>query len=149
MKQMVESECVTHTHIYIHLEYLAEEISAIICKKLYRNVLLTTTIQKRVSFSHFSHIYLSFFFFFFFTFKNMPNSLLFIHSLYFFRLSFPILQRNNGLGDLGSIPSWVMPKTQKMVLDASLLNTQRYKVQIKSKVEQSRERSSTLPYTLV
>ena len=36
-----------------------------------------------------------------------------------------------------------------MVLDASLLNTQQYKVQIKGKVEQSKERSSALPYTLV
>ena len=45
----------------------------------------------------------------------------------------------NGSGDLGSIPGWVIPKTQKMVLDASLLNTQHYKVQIKGKVEPSRE----------
>ena len=45
----------------------------------------------------------------------------------------------NGPGDLGSIPGRVIPKTQKMVLDASLLNTQHYKVRIKSKVEQSRE----------
>ena len=36
-----------------------------------------------------------------------------------------------------------------MVLDAPLLNTQHYKLRIKGKVEQSRERSSTLPYTLV
>ena len=40
----------------------------------------------------------------------------------------------NGPGHLGSIPGWVIPKTQKMVLDASL----HYKV----KVEQSREKSS-------
>ena len=45
----------------------------------------------------------------------------------------------SGPGDLGSIPSRVIPKTQKMVLDASLLNTQHYKVRIKGKVEQSRE----------
>ena len=45
----------------------------------------------------------------------------------------------NGPGDLGSIPGRVIPKTQKMVLDASLLNTQHYKVRIKGKVEQSRE----------
>ena len=45
----------------------------------------------------------------------------------------------NGPGELGSIPGRVIPKTQKMVLDASLLNTQHYKVQIKGKVEQSRE----------
>ena len=46
-------------------------------------------------------------------------------------------------------PGWVIPKTKKMVLDATLLNTQHYKVGIKGKVEQSRERSSALPYTLV
>ena len=45
----------------------------------------------------------------------------------------------NGPGDLGSIPGRVIPKTQKMVIDASLLNTQHYKVRIKGKVEQSRE----------
>ena len=50
----------------------------------------------------------------------------------------------NDPGDLGSIPGRVIPKTQKMVLDAALLNTQHYKVRIKSKVEQSRERSSAL-----
>ena len=48
----------------------------------------------------------------------------------------------NDLGNLGR----VIPKTQKMVLDASILNTQHYKVRIK---EQSRKRSSALPYTLV
>ena len=48
----------------------------------------------------------------------------------------------NDPGYLGSIPGRVIPKTQKMVLDASLLNTQHYKVRIKSKVEQSRERSN-------
>ena len=55
----------------------------------------------------------------------------------------------NGPGDLGSIPGHVIPKTLKMPLDTSLLNTQQYKVRIKGKVEQSRERSSTLPNTLV
>ena len=45
----------------------------------------------------------------------------------------------NGPGDLGSIPGRVIPKTQKMVLDAALLNTQHYKVRIKGKVKQSRE----------
>ena len=63
----------------------------------------------------------------------------------------------NGPGDLGSIAGRVIPKTQKKkkkkkkkkVLDAALLNTQHYKVWVKGKVEQLRERSSTLPYTLV
>ena len=45
----------------------------------------------------------------------------------------------NGPGDLGLIPGRVIPKTQKMVLDTSLLNTQHYKVRIKGKVEPSRE----------
>ena len=55
----------------------------------------------------------------------------------------------NGPGDLDSIAGRVTPKTHKMILDASLLNTKHYKVRIKGKVKQSRERSSALPYTLV
>ena len=51
----------------------------------------------------------------------------------------------NGPGDLGSIPGRVIPKTQKMVLDSSLLNTQHYKVRIKGKVEQSRKREAPSP----
>ena len=51
----------------------------------------------------------------------------------------------NGPGDLGLIPGRVIPKTLKMVLDTALP----YKVRIKGKVEQSRERSSALPYTLI
>ena len=50
----------------------------------------------------------------------------------------------NGPGDRGSIPGQVIPKTQKMVLDVALLNTQHYKVRIKGKVDQSREWSSAL-----
>ena len=46
----------------------------------------------------------------------------------------------NGPGDLGSIPGRVIPKTLKMELDTTLLNTQHYKVRFKS---------SALPYTLV
>ena len=70
----------------------------------------------------------------------------------------------SGPGDLGSIPGRVIPKTLEMVLDTSWwqtddshftpglhegLNTQQYKVHINDKVEQSRERSSALPYTSV
>ena len=51
----------------------------------------------------------------------------------------------NGPGDRGSILGRVIPKTLKMVLDTSMLNTQQYKVRIKDKVEQSREKSSALP----
>ena len=39
----------------------------------------------------------------------------------------------NGPEDQGSIPGQVTPKTQKMVLNAPLINTQHYKVQIKGK----------------
>ncbi len=49
---------------------------------------------------------------------------------------------SNGSEDQGSIPSRAVPKAQKMLLDAALLNTQHYKVCIKGKVEQCRERSS-------
>ena len=40
-------------------------------------------------------------------------------------------------------------KNQKMVLDAALLNTLHYKVCIKGKMEQSKDRSCALPYTSV
>ena len=46
----------------------------------------------------------------------------------------------NGPGVLDSIPDRVIPKTFKMVLDTSLLNTQWYEVRIKGKLEQSREK---------
>ena len=51
-----------------------------------------------------------------------------------------------GLRDQGSISGPAIPKAQKMVLDAALLNTQ---VCIKGKVDQSREWSSAFPYNLV
>ena len=41
----------------------------------------------------------------------------------------------NRSGDRGSIPGRVIPKTQKMVLGVTLLNTQHYMVSIKGKVE--------------
>ena len=53
----------------------------------------------------------------------------------------------NGLGDLGSIPGRVIPKTQKVILDPSLFHTQHYKGRIKGKVEQ--ERNSALSNTFV
>ena len=52
-----------------------------------------------------------------------------------------------GPEDMGSLPGRVIPKTLKVVLDTSLLNTQQYEVRIKGKVEQSRERSCALHYT--
>ena len=55
----------------------------------------------------------------------------------------------NAPKDRVSIPGWVIPKFEKRVIDTSLLNTQHYEVRIKVKVEQSTERSSALPYTVV
>ena len=55
----------------------------------------------------------------------------------------------NGSGDWGSITGRVIPETQKIVLDTSLLNTQDYKVCMKGKVEQSGKRRNTLLSTSV
>ena len=46
----------------------------------------------------------------------------------------------NGLGDWSSIPGRVLPKTQKLILDATL----HYKARIKGEVEQSRQWSNAL-----
>ena len=43
----------------------------------------------------------------------------------------------SGPEDRSSIPDRVILKTQKMVLDTALLNSQHYKIRIKGKVEQS------------
>ena len=51
--------------------------------------------------------------------------------------------------DQGLISGRVIPKTQKMVLVAALLNTQHNKVCIKGKVEQSRQRNRAVPHTSV
>ena len=44
-----------------------------------------------------------------------------------------------GLGDRSSIPGRVIPKAQKMVADAGLLNTQHHKVRIQSGAIQGKE----------
>ena len=78
-----------------------------------------------------------------------PGLLHFTLDTYLISLSVKQRVFANGPGDQCSIPGRVMPKTLKMVLDTTLLNTQHYKVGIKDKVEQSRERSSALSYTSV
>ena len=55
----------------------------------------------------------------------------------------------HGRVDRGSLPVWVITKTQKLVPGAALFNTQHYKLRIKGKMDQSREWSSALPYTSV
>ena len=116
----------------------------------------------------FSFCWAFFFFLFFFFFFKFEYLLLFWTSVnficYFFLIPVTILfslSRSlslslpavrvfaSGPGDLGSIPGRVIPKTLKMELDTTLLNTQHYKVRFKGKVEQSWEWSSALPYTLV
>ena len=51
-------------------------------------------------------------------------------------------------GDRGSVPGRVILKTQKMVFDASLFNTQYYKVHIKGEMEESRDGSRAPPLQL-
>ena len=51
----------------------------------------------------------------------------------------------NSNGDRGSMLGRVVPKTQKIVLNDTLLNTQHYKVSIKGKMEQSREGVAPFP----
>ena len=55
----------------------------------------------------------------------------------------------NCSGDGISIPGRVIPKTQKMVLNAALLNTQYYKIRIKDKVKQSRKWCRSLHHNSV
>ena len=45
----------------------------------------------------------------------------------------------NAPGELDSNPDQVIPKTQKMVLDVTLLNTQDYKARIKVKKSNARK----------
>ena len=51
----------------------------------------------------------------------------------------------SGPGDQGLIPGWVIPKTQIMILDTSLLNTQYYKVWIKGKSSNPKKRVAASP----
>ena len=86
----------------------------------------------------------------FFSFRNHKHSSIIISSKTFvirINLAIGFMSRvfTNSPGNRGSIPGRVIRKTQKIVLDASLLNTQHYKVWIKDNVEQTRERSSAPP----
>ena len=59
----------------------------------------------------------------------------YLYLSYLFYWSIGLMSRvfANGPEDWGSIPGQVIPKTQKMILDTFLLNTQHFKVRIKSK----------------
>ena len=86
--------------------------------------------------------------------NNLQCSRAYIYIIGRFHINFPLICLvgkvfANAPGDLGPIPGNVIPKTLKMILDTSLLNTQQYKARIKGKKEQSRERSSSLHYTSV
>ena len=60
----------------------------------------------------------------------------FLISGIFFNIFLSLFRKFRSPGDLVSIPGCVIPKTLKMVLDTSLLNTQQCNVRIKGKVEQ-------------
>ena len=55
----------------------------------------------------------------------------------------------NGQGNRGSLPGRVKPKTQKMLLNTTLINTQHYNVCIKGKMGQSRDRICAISITSV
>ena len=55
----------------------------------------------------------------------------------------------NSLGDQGSVSGQVIPNTQKMLLDATLLNTQHYKVRIKGKLVAIEKGAFGSPLTIV
>ena len=54
----------------------------------------------------------------------------------------------NGPVDRGSIPGRVIPRTQEMIPDASLLNIQHYKIQIKGKWKNPGKRVAPSPTPL-
>ena len=80
--------------------------------------------------------------------RTKCNIILYIY-IYICSIGIMVRVFANGPVDLGSIPGRGMLKTQKMVLDATLLNTQHYKVRIQGKVDQFREKSYALSYTSV
>ena len=87
---------------------------------------------------------------FFYIRGNMTkNNLEFVFISFNVSLYSPLIDLFGRVFANGSIPGHVIPKTLKMILDTSLLNTLQYKVRIEGKVEQSRERSIALPYTSV
>ena len=83
------------------------------------------------------------------TYVLIPQYIFYVYTLFTRDIGPVVKVFANGPGDLGSIPGRVIPKTLKMELDTTLLNTQHYKLRFKGKVEQSREWSSALPYTLL
>ena len=82
------------------------------------------------------------------------NMIRIIHSFkyrFIIQIIHSIRHRHRLFGPVGRVftNDHVIPKTLKMVLDTSFLNTQQYNIRMESKVKQSRERSSALPYTSV
>ena len=66
--------------------------------------------------------------------KNWPYVTIYIYlTIYIYIYIYVVLMSResaNGSGYWGSIPGRVIPKTQKMVLDASLFCTQHYMVRV-------------------
>ena len=64
--------------------------------------------------------------------KHFPLIIIIIIIIIIWAIGLMIRVFANDPGDRDSIPGRVVPKTQKMVLVAALLNTQHYMVQLKS-----------------
>ena len=100
------------------------------------------------------HIYILYIYIYIYTYINTYIYIKYMHMYIYYiyiYIYIGLMSRvfANGLGDRGSILDRVIPKTQKMVLDAALLNTHNYKVRIKGKCGAIQGRSSTLPDNLV
>ena len=59
---------------------------------------------------------------------STPSTHLTIYTCTYQPIGIMVRVFGNGPGDLGSILGQIIPKTQKMVFDASLWNTQHYEV---------------------
>ena len=129
----------------------------LLCKSSLKNKCINQWLKKMLKIIHFiKKAFFHYYFLYLLTFHFNPVVLkmyLMISSTLLMCIDWAIglISRvfTNSQRDRGPIPGRVIPKTQKMVLDTTLLNTQHYKIRIKGKVKQPRERSSTLPYTSV
>ena len=63
--------------------------------------------------------------------KTQPNQIIYLIYMYEPDIGMMVRVFANGPSDLGSVPGWVISKTQKMVLDASFLNIIRYESRVR------------------
>ena len=137
----------THTYIYIYIyeKWIHAYIYVYIYIYMHVYIYIRTYIYKHINTHLYTYMYVFSCTHIYTHTHTHTHTRIYIHTY----ISSAVRVFANGPGDLGSIPGRVIPKTLKMELDTTLLNTQHYKVRFKGKVEQSREWSSALPYTLV